>query len=112
MDITVLMRNQIAVVVVSGRVDALTSKTLLARLEQEMNAGNHRLVVDLHQVDFMSSAGVQALVTVARAARAHAGELVIAGAQPNVKRVFDLSGLTNFAPAYHDVASALAQFRA
>ena len=108
MKITVSMRNQIVVVVVSGRVDALTSKDLLAKLEQEINAGNHRLVVDLHHVDFMSSAGVQALLTAARAAREQAGDLCMVGAQPNVERVFDLSGLTNFAHVYPDVDAAIA----
>jgi len=107
MDVTVSMRNKIAVVVVSGRVDALTCKDFSARLEHEIKAGNHYLVVDLHQVDFMSSAGVQALLTAARMARERAGELCMAGAQPNVKRVIDLSGLDHFAHVYADVHSAI-----
>jgi anti-anti-sigma factor len=111
MKITVSMRNHIAVVVVSGRVDALTSKDLMTKLEHEIAAGNYRLVVDLQHVDFMSSAGVQALLTAARAAREHAGELCMAGVQPNVERVFDLSGLTHFAHVYHDVEFAIAKVR-
>lgn len=47
-------------------------------------------------------------VTAARSAREHAGELCLAGARSNVERVFELSGLNNYAHVYHDVESAVA----
>lgn len=112
MEITVSLQKQIAVVVVVGRVDALTGKKFLAALEQEIQKGNYRLVIDLQQVDYLSSAGVHAIVAAARAVRAHQGALGIAGAQPNVARVFELSGLAHLARRYPDVPSALAQLQA
>ena len=74
----------------SGReqVDELLEKTM----------GESRLVLDLSEVDFIDSMGIQFVVTTHERARLEGRELTIVRGGPNVTRVFGLVGLDDALP--------------
>jgi anti-sigma B factor antagonist len=49
--------------------------------------------VDLTDVDFLDSTGLGVLVGALRRAHTGGGEVVLAGARPNVAKVFQITGL-------------------
>ena len=98
---------EIAVARVTGAVDAMTAPDLLVALETEMDNGSIRMVIDLSGTEYMSSAGLRALLAAVKKARAAGGDVRLASAQPNIQRVLDMSGFTSILKYYDDVAGAV-----
>ena len=109
MRIVVEKRGRVAVVSVEGSVDGTTAGELTAALHGQVSGGARDLVIDIAGVDYMSSAGLRALL---KEARKQGGDLRPAAARPEVLRVLDLSGFTSILQVFPDVDSAVASFPA
>ena len=103
-------RSNVTVVAITGSVDGLTADQLLEAMEGQVRGGKTRLVADFAAVNYTSSAGLRALLATMKQARQKGGDLRLAGVQPDVKRVLDLSGFTSILKLYGDVASAIASY--
>lgn len=86
------------VIEVSGRVDAAGAALLEAHCQQGLARGDKQLVVDLAGVDFMASAGLRALLSLAKKVKPLQGKLVVSGASGPVKEIFDLAGFSTILP--------------
>jgi anti-anti-sigma factor len=98
------------IVAVAGSVDAVTSPRLGEALQAAVTGGGQRVVVDLAGVTYVSSAGLRAILSGVKAARTAGGDLVVAAAQPQVRDVFELAGLTTIVAFHDDVAAAASHF--
>lgn len=110
MDIVVEHRGPATVVHITGSVDGLTADTLTATLQQQIEAGNARLIADLSGVTYTSSAGLRALLATVKLARQHGGDFRLAAVLPSVHKVLEMSGFTSILKLYPDVDLALASF--
>ena len=110
MKITKQTQGSVTIVSISGSLDALTARELERFLQQEIGAGNSRLVADLAELEYTSSAGLRVLLTTVRECRARGGDLRLAAVQENVDRVLEMSGLTTIFKIYPDRATALSDF--
>lgn len=107
MNISVESReNNIAVITVSGRVDSASSSDLDNALKEHSET-NH-IVLDLAGVDFMSSAGLRALVSAKRATAKDKKQTVLVNPSSRVQEVLDLSGLNSVFDTYDTVDIACA----
>jgi len=95
------------IVAIQGSVDALTSPQLTETLNREIQNGHHFLIVDLSQVEFMSSAGLRAILGALKGSRQNGGDLRLAAAQPAVEKVLQISGFTSILKTYPSVEEAL-----
>ncbi len=87
------MRQQGAVVVSPvGRIDSTTSPALDAHLQGLAKAGDHVIVMDLSGVDYISSAGLRVMLTLAKRTKESRGRLALAGLGDSVRQVFELAG--------------------
>jgi anti-anti-sigma factor len=66
--------------------------------------------MDLARLDFTSSAGLRVILSAAKEARQRGGDLRVAAVQPNVNKVFELSGFTSILKFYPDTAAAVSSF--
>lgn len=107
MDIREETRGDVCVVVASGRLDSNSAATLEAVLPARAQA-NAKVVLDLSEAPYVSSAGLRVLLIGAKAARAAGHKLVLCGLSPSVREVFDISGFTSIFAIEADVDSALA----
>lgn len=80
------------VVTVAGRLDAMTTPDFDACLAAAIDEGNRAFVVDLAQLDYISSAGLRGILLAAKRLRGLEGSLRFAGVRGAVREVFDLSG--------------------
>ena len=80
-----------AIVTVAGEIDIATVSRLRERL-LELAADGGSLVADLDRVGFIDSAGLGALVGVAKRAAAGGGSLQVVCAQPKTRQLFRLAG--------------------
>jgi len=102
--------NDVAILSVNGRLDAATSPEFMQTATAQMEAGYGRLVIDLKQVAFLSSAGIRALVMVAKHSRDQGGDLRIANVRGQIKQVIHLAGLNTVIKVYPNVVGATASY--
>ena len=110
MKITHEQNGIITIVSVIGRLDAGTAPQLIEYLDAVLSEGHTQLVVSLAGLDYTSSAGLRVLLHTVKAVRDRGGDLRVAAVQQNVKKVFQISGLTDVIQFYPDVAAAAAGF--
>ena len=95
MEITVEEKNGASVVRLKGKLTAIEAPELeneVRRLTGDEESG--RLLIDMKELEYISSAGLRILLLGAKAMKAKNGELFLCALRENVKEVFDISGFT------------------
>jgi anti-anti-sigma factor len=82
----------VVTVSVSGELDTTTAPEFHRTVERAAALAERRLVISLHDLTYISSAGLRTLV-VARQSMDEAVDLVMAGAAPTVARTIRMAGL-------------------
>ena len=98
-----------AVMVVApvGRLDSATSPDLSVRLDQLADGGGQRLVLDLARVDFVSSAGLRAILSALKRLKGGHGDLALCSVQPPVQEVLEISGFASLLQIHPGRAAAI-----
>lgn len=86
-------REGVRILGVSGRIGIAASSLLAQALKDEL-AGQTRILVDLGEVDYVSSAGLLVLQDAAASARERGARLALCRLSEPVRVAFDLAGLT------------------
>jgi anti-sigma B factor antagonist len=108
--------NRVDLLEVVGRVDAATSPRLKQQIETLFSEGRYRIVLDLAQLEYISSPGLRVLIEARKRAREwkitdlEGGDIRIANLPPRIKEVFDLTGFTTLFELYGDVTEAVGSF--
>jgi anti-anti-sigma factor len=97
----------VLIVNVSGRLDSVTSPRLDAEVRRQLDAGQRRLVFDLSQLEYISSAGLRVLLAAARQLRGQ-GAVAVAGPNDLVRQVIEIAGVTGFIQICDDTGDATA----
>ena len=108
METRVLPRDGWILVAIRGRLDMNSAGTLEQELEAVIEGGQRRLAIDMDGLDYLSSAGLRALLVAARKLQAVDGKLVLVGLRGTVKDVLELAGLANVFPVFATEAELLA----
>lgn len=77
----------------SGKLDELQAELLAVILTEQLAAGHKWLIVNLSEVEFLSSAGLKALVAAWQRVRDQKGELALASVNRRVGEVLEMIGL-------------------
>lgn len=90
------VENGKAVIGLSGRLDV----TLSAQVEDELNEiiakeSIKHLILDLENVEYMSSSGFRVAIAILRKLKDEDGSLKFCSLKPSVKRLFDVIELTS-----------------
>ncbi|NLG79384.1 MAG: anti-sigma factor antagonist [Firmicutes bacterium] len=103
--------GNVLVVRLSGELDLGTAPEFRAKLEEELDAKPDitRIFLVLRDVTFIDSSGLGAILGRYRRLRAHGGGLFAIAPSPQVRKVFDLSGLTSIIPVYETEDEAWAR---
>ncbi|MBI2332357.1 MAG: STAS domain-containing protein [Chloroflexi bacterium] len=97
------------IVTVSGRVDSETAPMLDAELTKAAD-GSSKLVLDLKGVDYMSSAGIRAVVKASQAVEQKGGGVKLASVPESVQSLLYTVGLNQKIGAYASTDEAVASF--
>jgi len=92
MDLKHEIVGEVTVVEVKGRVDSSTAPALGERLKTLLETPSQRLVLDMRDLEYISSAGFRVLLLAAKRADEVAGRLVLCGLSGKVRQLFDLGG--------------------
>lgn len=93
-----------------GRLDAVSAPHLQASAQGHLDAGTTSLVLDLENVDYVSSAGLRAVLVAAKGLQGAGGKLVVCSLRGIVQEVFGMSGFDQIIETAPDQAAALAVF--
>lgn len=111
MEITVQQFKRCDVVKVKGRIDSQTAPELARVLKGIIEADRFRIVLDMEDVEFTSSAGLRVFIDVQKTCkRWNRGELVMAAPPAPIREALDLAGFTRFFSIYDDVLTAVGTF--
>ncbi|GEM_PF-132091 len=96
-----------AIVVVEGRLDTVSAPDFGSQLQQWISDGETRFVLDLADLEYVSSAGLRTILVLAKEAKAQGGEVCCCRVQGLVKQVFDVSGFSSIIPVFDSLEGAL-----
>ncbi|MDQ7784188.1 MAG: STAS domain-containing protein [Desulfomonilaceae bacterium] len=108
MNITLTRTGDAAVIAVQGRVDTLSAPTVEQKLTQWLDEGETRMILDLSELEYISSAGLRTVLVIGKKAKANGGSLCCCALRGMVRKVFDVSGFSLVLPVYNTVDEALA----
>lgn len=107
MEATVERVNGVPVVRISGRLDANTAAAFDAQMGSLTAAPEKRILVDLTQVPYVSSAGLRSILQLVKHTAASGGRLGLFGASEQVAEVIEISGFPSLLDLFPDEATAL-----
>lgn len=111
MEVTTTEYKRCDVVKASGRVDSSTSPQLEAALNKILEESRYKIVVDMTDVNFMSSKGWWVLIdTQKKCKRYKRGEVVLVNVQANIRESLDLVGMGNYFQMFDDLTAAVGSF--
>jgi anti-anti-sigma factor len=88
-------QDGVAIVEPRGRIDTNSAKPFGDRVVALIGAGAHKMVIDLRQIPYISSAGFRALLIAAKTMDAAKGKLVLCGMSAEIRRLFEIGAFTD-----------------
>ena len=110
MDIVEKKLGSVNVLSLSGRLDAYCATELEKKLDLLIEAGQHRLVVDLEKLEYISSSGLRVFLAALKKTRKQQGDINLACMKPFIKEVFDIAGFSQLFNIFDTQEAAVAGF--
>lgn len=108
MEITTQQYKHCDLISVKGRVDSYTAPKLGEAIEAINSSGKFKIVLDLSELEFMSSAGFRTLLVGQRnCKRYNRGEIVLAALPKRTMEALELTGFTSLFKIFPDLTSAV-----
>ncbi len=107
MEIIQNTRNEVEVFKVKGRLDSNTSDLLKERLDQILESGTTRVVMDFEHLDYISSAGIRVILKAVKVLKRTQGNLVLCSLQDYVREVFEIAGFDGYLTIKQNLDQAL-----
>jgi anti-anti-sigma factor len=102
--------RDVLVVDMIGRLDSRTAGPASTELNKIAQGPDRKLLLNAGKLEYMSSAGLRAILVAAKLIQVHGGEVKICRANATVKHVMEVSGFTSLLHLYDTEESALAAF--
>lgn len=94
-----------------GRIDGSVAPELGTQLRSLTDSGRYKLVVNMKDVSYTSSAALRELISTWKNCRRwNRGDLRLAELNPNIKKVLDLTGLSTQFMLFDSEAEAVGSF--
>ena len=110
MDIQTKTLRRCDVLVIKGRIDSDTVKILAQTLADLKANGRYKIVLNIKDVTYISSAGLGELIDTQNSCKKAGGQLVLAHVPQRVKEALNLAGLTPLFNLFDDETEAVGNF--
>ena len=105
-----ITKGKVDIVAINGSIDALTASEVIKAFNDHIHDGHPNVIADFSEVEFMSSAGLRAILASVKEARAAGGDFRLANPQPGIDKVLKMAGFHNIVKIFPTVQDALASF--
>ena len=106
MDIQRENKGTYSTLLISGRLDATSAPVAEQKINETIDTGVSRLLLNLSGLEFVSSAGLRVLLVTAKKLVRQNGKLALCGLQDGVRTVFEISGFLSIFQVAADEAEA------
>src|SRR5712691_3335609 len=103
--------NGIVVLGLKGKLDTSTAPQLQEKLFASITGGEKQFAIDCAQLEYISSAGLRALLLAAKQLRNVSGKIVLYALKTHDKEVNDIDGLSATLPILNSQTEALTSFK-
>lgn len=93
-----------------GRLDAVSAPDAEKEVNSVLEAGSNQLLINLKELEYISSAGLRVLLVAAKGIRSSNGKIVLCSLSDNVKEVFEISGFSSIFNVADSEEDALKNF--
>lgn len=113
MDLQIKVRKNgvISFIDLTGEVDAYTSSRFREIMIELIEDGTAKLIISMASVEYIDSCGLGALVGGLKRISEHNGKIVIVCDRPQVRKVFEITGLEKVFPLFHTEDEAIAALK-
>jgi anti-anti-sigma factor len=108
MNIAESRRDGNLIIAPSGRIDTTSSPIFDRHLSSVIDRGDTQLVIDLANLEYISSTGLSAFLSAAKKVKAAGGRMALAGLNSRIRLVFEMSGFLRLFPIFPNVDAAVA----
>jgi|SRR5512147_532457 anti-anti-sigma factor len=95
MEILEARRNDVLVLTLKGRLNAASAPTVRSHLQERIDEGERRFVVDAAGLTYISTSGLGLLLQIGKQLEERSGHIVLCALQQPVKRVLEIAGFTS-----------------
>ncbi len=110
MDIAQQEKNGVVCIKLTGRLDADSAPAAEATVKELMQQGKTRLLFDLSELDYISSAGLRVILLTVKGLQVPKGKVVLCALRPYVREIFDVSNFSSIIPITDTVEAGLQLF--
>lgn len=103
-------KNDIMEINISGRLDAVTAVEADKTFSVVIDEGESNLLINLAELDYISSAGLRVLLVVAKRIQQNRGKVVLCDLNANVKEIFEISGFSSIFNIFDSKEEAVKSF--
>ena len=91
-------------------VDSSSAAQFEEVLMEGVEATGGKVVIDCSELDYISSAGLRAVLIAAKLSKSKGGKLILCAMKRNIRKIFDTSGFTQLLPIVPSREEAMAAF--
>lgn len=106
------VEDGLSIVAIEGFVDAHTAPQFENAIQQSVDAGRLRIVVNCEKLNYISSAGLGVFMSFIEEVRERGGDIKICGLTPKVKHTFEILGFQDIFEMLDDQQTAIQRFNA
>jgi anti-anti-sigma factor len=96
---------------VKGELDSNTSAELDDTLKQLLGEGSRRFILELSEMDYVSSVGLRVFLAHLKKLKSDQGRMVLAGLNDEVQEIFDMAGFSSLFEITPDLEAARSVLR-
>jgi len=110
MKIEIRESQGVQIVAFEGNLDTNTSPEAEKKINELIDGGKQKLLVNFEQLNFIASSGLRVLLATVKKLKASGGDLRICGLNATVQEVFDISGFVTILNVKGTEQEALSSF--
>jgi len=95
MEIKKTQKENALILYIEGRIDTTNYKEVETAIEEAIEPGGSKLILDREQLNYISSSGLRIFLTLQKKMMEQQRALVLCKMQPMIKEIFDISGFSN-----------------
>lgn len=108
MEIQQETEGNVNILAIKGRLDVTTTPDLEEAFNKLFQGNPSKILADCADLEYISSAGLRALLSAAKTAKKIGGKIVLCTLNKNVAQIFEISGFNSIFDIYPSRAAALA----
>lgn len=103
-------KDDLSILNISGFLDAHTAPNLEKSIQNLVDDGRYKIIVNFADLSYISSAGLGVFMGFIEQIRSHGGDIKMSNMPPKIYRVFDLLGFPTLYDIFDDEAEAFEKY--